>query len=308
MGVWSFAPRTARMIKFDLRQSRSYLKAYDVLMVQVSQTITTTTTKKSFWGGKKVSTDTKTITKDIEIPYLAGMISGFDILSLDDGFPDKQVYKAATLNKAKEILGTFMGTSLGNVLWVLGIGSKKTVDVSASPQTITKQWTVTKNDRSRFAIGIKDVNLYSYTFAESSEFVSVPFLSPGPISKLALKVDETIPVSFYSTSESAKTENSWIQYYVSVDNGSSWSRISPMTHRTSYDEDGATVIPEIININSDVPAADRKNNAAYIDTEADVYSVRFKAALSRPTDINNAESYTPILAKYALQIYPVGGL
>lgn len=320
MGVWSFAPRTVRMIKFDLRQSRAYAKYYDVLMVQTSQTITTTTTKKSFFGGKKVSTDTQTITKDIEIPYLIGMISGFDVLSLDEAtFSNSEkglssgeaALRGAAIGLGVSAAVGFADLGLSIVVGaVIGLffGSKKTVDRQVSPQTITKQWTVTKNDRSRFAMGIRDINVYSYTFAESSEFVSVPFLSPKPISKLALKVDETIPSIFYSTDSTVQTENDWLTYFVSIDDGTSWSRISPASHRTTYGADGSSIVPEIININSDVPSVDRENPSAYIDVATDVYSVRFKAVLKRPTDINNAESYTPILSKYSLQIFPVGGL
>lgn len=320
MGVWSFAPRTVRMVKFDLRQSRSYFKYYDVLMVRTSQTITTTTTKKSFFGGKKVSTDTQTITKDIEIPYLVGMVSGFDILSLDEAsFSNNEKGLSsgeAALRGAAIGLGVSAAVGFADlgasivIGAVIGLffGSKKTVDQQVSPQTITKQWTVTKNDRSRFAIGIRDINAYSYTFAESSEFVSIPFLSPKPIGKLALKVDETIPSVFFGSADTAQTENDWIKYYISIDDGTSWNRISPASHRTTYSEDGNTIIPEIININSDVPAVDRDNAAAYIDSATEVYSVRFKASMMRPTDVNYAESFTPILSKYSLQIFPVGGL
>ena len=81
-----------------------------------------------------------------------------------------------------------------------------------------------------------------------------------------------------------------------------------MSHRTTYSEDGKNTLPEIINVNSDIPSTERENPLAYVDTVNDVFSVRFKAVLTRPTDISNAESYTPILAKYALQIFPVGGL
>jgi hypothetical protein len=73
-------------------------------------------------------------------------------------------------------------------------------------------------------------------------------------------------------------------------------------------EDGVNTVPEIININSDISGAERKNPLEYVDTGAAVYSVRFKAVLSRPTDIQNSESYTPVLSRYALQLYPVGGL
>ena len=306
MGVWSFAPRSAKMIKFDLRQSRSYLKDYEVIMVRVSQTITTTTTKKS-WFSKKVSTDTQVVTQDIELPYLVGMVTGFDVLSNDSTVTDSSAVSSVLDQNVIAVTSNYKRAVNMIPSW-FGFGTRKSVDVNVSPQTITKQWTVIKNDRSRFAIGVRDINVYSYTFAESSEFVSVPFLSPSPISKLAVQVDETVPSIFYTTSSGANTENNWIKYYISVDDGTSWNRISPMSHRTTYSEDGKNTLPEIINVNSDIPSTERENPLAYVDTVNDVFSVRFKAVLTRPTDISNAESYTPILAKYALQIFPVGGL
>lgn len=325
MGIWTFSPRTVKQIKFDLRQTRSYIQPYEVLMVTVSQTITTTTTKKNLFG-KKVSTDTKTVTNDIEIPYLTGMISGFDVLSLDEAKFSQNV--KTPMSGGGAVVGAIAGANAGALVslavggadlglsivagavigFVAGLfGSKKTVDVNVSPQTITKQWTVKKYDRSRFAIGIRDINLYSYQFAETSEIVSVPYLSPKPISKVSLHVNESIPEVFYNSAESAGTENEWIKYFISVDDGASWYRISPMAHKLTMSSDGKTPLPEIININSDVAPSERKNHLAYIDTESAVYSVRLKVVLSRPTTLEDAQSYTPVLSKYALQIYPVGG-
>ena len=104
------------------------------------------------------------------------------------------------------------------------------------------------------------------------------------------------------------TENGWIKYYILVENGTSWHRISPTHHKATLSEDGINYVPEILNINSDVSSVDRTNPLAYIDMDEPVYSVRFKAVLSRPVNIDNAESFTPILSEYALQIYPFGGL
>jgi len=199
----------------------------------------------------------------------------------------------------------------GPVVWLAAslfswFGSSKKTETSVGPQTITKQWRVTKDDRSRFAIGIRDINLYSYKFAEVSEMVSIPYFSPKAISKIALTVDEQVPKIFYSNMPG--TENDWIKYYISVDDGASWRRISPMHHKDTLSEDGVNNIPEIININSDIKKEDRDNFLAYVDTDEPIYQVRFKAVLSRPSQISNAESYTPVLSKYALQIYPMGGL
>ena len=332
-GVWVFAPRSVRVIKFDLRQTRPYLKDYEVLMVEVVQTVTTTTTTSKYWGlSKKSSTDSYVVKRNVEIPYLLGHVMGFDAMSLEPGSvtsSSKSPFDAvgaaggAILGATGgALVGAALGAKVGTPFGVPGIvigavlgfvigglfGSKKKTETSVSPATMSRQWTAVKNDRSRFAIGIRDINIYSYTFSEISEIVSKPYTCPKPVSKLTLQVDETIPTIFYSDSSRAGTENDWIKYYVSINNGVSWNRISPINHRSTLSEDGKNYVPEVININSDVVAADRKNPLAYIDTGEAVYSVSFKAVLTRPTDILDAESYTPVLAKYSLQIYPLGGL
>jgi hypothetical protein len=93
-----------------------------------------------------------------------------------------------------------------------------------------------------------------------------------------------------------------------VDDGVSWYRISPTNHTMVMSEGGVYPIPEIINVNSDISTEERENPLAYIDMQEAVYQVRFKAVLSRPANIDDSESYTPILSKYALKIYPQGGL
>ena len=133
-------------------------------------------------------------------------------------------------------------------------------------------------------------------------------MSPKPVSKVSLSVEEQIPKEFYQRAEFAGKENTWIKYYISIDDGTTWRRIAPIHHRDTIADDGVNRVSEIININSDVATADRKNPLAYIDTVSPVYSIRFKAVLSRPTTISNADSYTPVLSRYVLQIYPLGGL
>jgi hypothetical protein len=88
----------------------------------------------------------------------------------------------------------------------------------------------------------------------------------------------------------------------------SWKRISPMSHRPTVSEDKTNYVPQIININSEVATIDRENPLEYVDTGKPEYEVRFRAVLSRPTNITDAESYTPALYSYSLQLYPLGGL
>ena len=351
-GVWVFAPRQTKAIKFDLRQTRSYLKTYEVLMVELEQTITTTvnvnTPESGMWWWHKDATSTtttssRTVQNQVEIPYLTGHVVGFDVMSLEQGGVSAGTTATSGVNAGNQVAGSLVGGTIGFATgawagatagaaiggwggpigaaagfviggligWLFGSSSSagsSTTSTTTSPQRMTRQWTKAKNDRARFALGVRDINLYSYKFAATSEIVSKPYMSPSPVAKIALQVEEQIPKVFYSDASRAGSENDWIKYYVSVDNGTSWIRISPTHHKTTVTEDGKGIVPEILNVNSDVPIAERSNPLAYVDVGDAVYSVRFKAALSRPTDIADAESYTPVLSQYSLQIYPAGGL
>lgn len=186
--------------------------------------------------------------------------------------------------------------------------STETGTTISSGETVKRTWWKTKQDRQRFAIGIRDIGVYAYTYAETSESVSLPYISPKPIEKIGLVVDEVIPYAFYSDPEHKGTENDWIKYYISTDNATSWHRISPQDHRDTLSENGVDFVPKIININSDVAKEDRTNPRAFIDAGINIYEVRLRIVLSRPNDIRNAEQYSPTLRSYSILIYPSGGL
>ena len=289
-GIWTFAPRKVSMIKFSLRQPQSYVKPYEVLKYETKQDFTTTTVKTDtilWWESTSTSVDHHTEIRTVELPYLEGLINGFDVLSLDPG--EQGVDQRAW-------------TNIPFGIW----GGTKNVTTEVSPENITRQWRETKYDKTRFAIGVRDIGMYSYEFAETSEMVSQPYHSPKPVAKVSVSVDEFVPKSFYLNAPG--TENEWIKYYISVDDGTSWKRISPTNHNRTPDPNSIYDVPQIININSDISVEERDNPLAYLDTAEPVYQVRFKAVLSRPKDLADSASFTPILSKYALKLYPFGGL
>ena len=320
-GIWAFSPRKIKAIKFYIRQPSPYINPYDILRVTVERTVTTTTTTKTWYGKKKESTDRRVVQEDVDIPYLTGQVTGFDVMDLEPSDIDiSAVDTTAIAGVAGSIVGGITGAIIagasvgGPVGALIGaligslFGSKKTVETTVGPQTISKQWVIEKTDKERYSIGIRDININSYTYAESSAVVSKEYFSPKPISKIMLEVDEVIPKVFYTSSGLEGTENEWIKYYVSVDNGVSWNRISPRHHKDTVSSDGINLVPEIININSDITIEDRGNPLAYMDVDQPVYAARIKAVLFRPTDIDSAINYTPVLSRYALQLYPFGGL
>jgi len=186
--------------------------------------------------------------------------------------------------------------------------SSQTGTTTSGGEVVKRTWWKTRYDRQRLAIGIRDIGVYTYTHVETSESVSFPYVSPKPVEKIGLVVDESVPHAFYASSPHIGTENDWIKYFISVDDATSWHRISPQSHKDTSSKDGVNSVPKIININSQVAKEDRTNPLAYIDINNNIYEVRFRVVLSRPKDIPRAAQYTPVLRNYALLIYPVGGL
>jgi hypothetical protein len=185
----------------------------------------------------------------------------------------------------------------------LGIGAEGPSTVSStfsdSGWAISRTWLETWWDKIRWAIGVREIGIYSFEYEESSEIVSIPFRSPKPISKVSLRVDELVPSSY-------PTNIRWIQYFVSPDNGNTWHRINPLDTPSSFNESSGIPIPRIINFNPDFSTEDDDQNK-YIKTNTPVIDIRFKAVLIRPSGEDFLNT-SPILKGYRLLIYPKEGL
>lgn len=149
-----------------------------------------------------------------------------------------------------------------------------------------------------YRIGVREVGLNSYEFAESSSVVTVPAISPKPISKVVLKTEETIPSAYRAT-------KAWIKYHVSFDNGQTWHAINPMDKPSRFDAQGK-VIPRVLTVGSS--SAFVNAETANIPSENDVYQVRLKISMEGDNEVDNPERLSPILHSYQLLIYPRGGL
>jgi hypothetical protein len=168
----------------------------------------------------------------------------------------------------------------------------------------------------RYVIGIRDINIMSYQFEEKSEIVSKQFsiipdgqteeTSKTIIKEIMLYANEKIPQSYLSK---ISTSNDWIQYYISLDDVN-WHRISPQHHQpvtatVQWDETKGTGFPpKIYEINGNMTDLESSFQLykGYLTSDTPVRKVRLKIVMSRPTDITDAESTSPILEDYALRI------
>lgn len=160
--------------------------------------------------------------------------------------------------------------------------------------------TYTEVDWSKivYRIGIRDIGLHSFTYAEISSVVSIPINSPKPIWKILVKSKEDIPNNYNS-------QKSWIDYYITIDEGKTWHRINPVDKPTRFSSDG-TVVPRILTINAETPGEDLESKD--IRSDVPVKSVRIKYVLMADTSVDNADKSTPVLRSVQVLLYPLNGL
>lgn len=173
------------------------------------------------------------------------------------------------------------------------------VDSKESGWSIVKTWAQPEFDIIRYAIGIKDIGVSQFNYANVSEMISKPWSSPKEVIKIRLLVEQFIP-SEYPT-------GTYIEYYIKPgDSEDKWIRINPIELPTAYSESNLTKpIPRIISFNSERPINAREEES-YILTSRPVKSVRLKIIIKRPE--NSLSTSTPIVRNYKLLMTPKNGL
>jgi len=184
---------------------------------------------------------------------------------------------------------------------LFGRKETRTVKVVAkeSGWSIVKTWAQPEFDIIRYAIGIKDIGVSQFQYANVSEMISKPWYSPKEIIKIRLLADQFIPAEY--------PIGTYVEYYIKTgDEGDRWIRINPVELPTVFSESNVTKpIPRIISFNSERPINAREEES-YIVTSKPVKSVRVKIIIKRPD--SSLPTSTPIVRSYRLLMTPKGGL
>jgi len=200
-------------------------------------------------------------------------------------------------SKSKEGKSTLakVGVALGSVGGLLGVGKKsKKTKVKTGGVKVIDQWLQPYFDKIRYAIGIRELSVSRYIFAETSELISTPYLSPKEIIKVHLLSDEYIPPQF-------DNNLAWIRYFIKPENSKEWIPISPLNGPTRFDDTG-NIIPKILNFNLPKPTTAQLEDK-FIYTDELVKIIRLRAVLSRPQGGEN-DSITPLLKSYKMVFTP----
>lgn len=142
---------------------------------------------------------------------------------------------------------------------------------------------------NRFQIGIRNINVYSNDFEEQGEFISNAIEFTKPVKELTLDVNDIIPEGVVYDDEG--NERKMIEYYISINDGEEWLPIEPINR--AFNGKGQYLF------NESMPADARKENIGYVDAKYDIYSVRVRAVMIRPTVMT---TYTPIIKDFAVTV------
>lgn len=144
-------------------------------------------------------------------------------------------------------------------------------------------------DAYRYMIGIREIRLPNCVFADESEYVSKVFKTDEEITSIMLESEEYIPGN----------DESVLEYFVSVDNGSTWYPIVPIqrAHNGIYkyyiNNDS---IENLLTNNSD------KFKAQNLSILTGTRQIQLKIKMKKPTSVANYNNATPIVYSYKLKL------
>lgn len=271
-GTWTFPDREAKYVRFEFTVEKPYFPPIGHIYFEIEYDIKTT--KRKLW---KKSSSTEHVVERVE-----GRVDKQGLISYKDAS-----LLGTILGAAGGILGAILGGALGK-LWstkreILNQQSRTGIDAYEGED---KAW--------RWLFGCRGIDINTNLYEENNVFMSKNFQVNKGIKELSLSVSELIPDEFFANDLSKK--NTFIRYYISVDNGSTWIAISPLERMPVYGE--TNFPPKVISfVLTDVE--DKVANKTFVKVEQIPTTVKLMAELSRPKTL---DTMTPVIYDYQIRI------
>ena len=272
-GVWTFPPKTARYVKVVIEQKVPEVVPYNIVTLTVKETKTTTSKKKNMIGVVKRKRYESTSYQDLVLSYPESLlILDGSNMSADFFSGGDTTTSTGGQSRAKKVGVIAVEMLLGAFNGLIRYGYKTTQRKRFEQIEVTDEFTTTQWNRVRYAVGVKELGIFTHSYASASESISMPYFFPRPIKKLHVRADQAVPEEF--------GVGTWVEYYVAFGGGSNWQRVLPL----HSGEVPTTELPKILNINSTVEPNDRVLTEGYIDVEGSVKEMRTKIIIRRPDD------------------------
>ena len=299
-GVFNFPTVSAQYVRVKVKQKVPVPNLYQRLSVQLTRSIDTTInrskSKANFFRSKSKSWTTITQTrmsKLVKLTYLQTVKTYYNNSSISEYAGETEGSQTSTSSSSGGPRSGIVGAIIDLIFGVRM--SSTSASTSDSGWRVAKQWLEVSYNKMRYGIGIRELSIFSYKFSPTSEFVSKKFTSPKEIIKAQLEVIEEVPSEFNPAQK-------YIEYYLSFDD-ENWHRINPTGSPTLYLNDGQ-IAPEILTVNFDVAGSGPNQTVRNISTDSPATSVRLKAIIKNDPSVSNADSYSPVLKKYRVKLFP----
>ena len=288
-GQWIFPSREAQFIKLDVTCENSY----DTMIGHLYWTVTyDEVTESGLWLWKKRTVETQTERIDGPAPNeevlsvkhfgIEGAIAGVGAVAIGAKI-------GAVVGPVGFVIGAMAGFIFGSLF-----GSKTSIE----NVQVAQEAGVDGYLGWRWVVGARGIEAYTYEYANKSVLMTEDRVLPKAASEISLHVSESIPEEFYE--ENIKTKNDWIKYYISIDGGKAWTKISPLEH-SPVGSDTENFSRKIIAVNANISEEAQTSGKTYLYTDGEVRRIKLMAEFTRPED---KPDMTPVLYDYEIRVLP----
>ena len=155
--------------------------------------------------------------------------------------------------------------------------------------TIDKKANQEMIDAFRYMIGIREIRMPNCVFNDHSEYISKVFYTEEQITSVMLETEEYVPGDDIDI----------LQYFISVDNGNTWYKITPI--QRAYDG----IYKYFINndsIQNLLTNNSEKFKAQNLSVLSNTNQIQLKIVMDKPTTVENPDYASPIVYSYKLKI------
>lgn len=168
--------------------------------------------------------------------------------------------------------------------------SIETIKSDLSPKSLTSTVSLKRKfevyPAKRFTIGLRSIDIGYSNYAQRAEIISKPFVFGYNVKNITISADTSFNL------QNGNSNQTYIKYYISLDDGKKWIQISPI-------ENPFNGVPEILSFNENVQNFGQVKGVAYFNAPeipADTKNIRVKIQIEKP----RYENTTPVIYSYQI--------
>jgi hypothetical protein len=264
---------TAKKVNITYKQMQKaerYLITFNRL-----DTSPTPTLKKHYFTNPALAY--QTLAKQQELAATLDINSAFEYESLESAQQNKE-YIQDKISSSQWSGSNFIDISI------------ETIKSDLAPKSLTSTISLKRKfevyPAKRFAIGLRSIDVSYSSYASKAEIVSKPFTFGYNVKNITISADTSFNL------QNGNSNQNYIKYYISLDDGKKWIQISPI-------ENPFIGIPEILSFNENIQNFGQVKGVSYLNAPeipVDTKNIRVKIEIEKP----RYENTTPVIYSYQI--------